>query len=58
VRVRVCDDAKQIVFGTLDNAPVNDASGKLRVGTETGDQLFADSGAPQNLGILTLLYFS
>jgi hypothetical protein len=24
--VRICDDAKQIVFGTLDNAPVNDAA--------------------------------
>jgi hypothetical protein len=34
VRVRGCDDAKEIVFGTLDNAPVSDASGKLKVGTE------------------------
>jgi hypothetical protein len=34
VRVRICDDAKQIVLGTLDNAPVNDASGKLKLGTE------------------------
>jgi hypothetical protein len=34
VRVHSCDDAKQVVFGTLDNAPVNDASGKLKLGTE------------------------
>lgn len=34
VRVQSCDDAKQLVFGTLDNAPINDASGKLKLGTE------------------------
>jgi hypothetical protein len=34
VRVTVCDDAKQLVFGTLDNAPVSDTSGKLKLGTE------------------------
>jgi hypothetical protein len=34
VLVRSCDDAKQVVFGTLDNAPVNDASGRLKLGTE------------------------
>jgi hypothetical protein len=34
VRVRTCDDSKQLVFGTLDNAPVDDASGKLKLGTE------------------------
>ena len=34
VLVRGCDDAKQLVFGTLDNAPINDASGKLKLGTE------------------------
>jgi hypothetical protein len=34
VRVHSCDDAKQIVFGTLDNAPVNEASGRLKLGTE------------------------
>jgi hypothetical protein len=34
VRVHSCDDAKQLVFGTLDNAPVNDASGRLKLGTE------------------------
>jgi len=34
VRVNHCDDAQQIVFGTLDNTPVNDASGKLKLGTE------------------------
>jgi len=34
VRVTGCDDAKRLVFGTLDNAPVNDATGKLKLGTE------------------------
>jgi hypothetical protein len=34
VRVHSCDDVKQTVFGTLDNAPVNDVSGKLKLGTE------------------------
>jgi hypothetical protein len=34
VRVTGCDDAKQLVFGTLDNAPVSDSSGKLKLGTE------------------------
>ena len=34
VRIRRCDEAKQIVFGTLDNEPVNDATGKLKLGTE------------------------
>jgi hypothetical protein len=34
VRVNRCDDATQIVFGTLDNEPVNDSSGKLRLGSE------------------------
>lgn len=34
VRVTSCDDSKRLVFGTLDNAPVNDATGKLKLGTE------------------------
>ncbi len=34
VRVDHCDDARQIVFGTLDDAPINDQSGKLKLGTE------------------------
>jgi hypothetical protein len=34
VRVTACDDVKQLVFGTLDNAPVSDSSGKLKLGTE------------------------
>ena len=33
-RVDRCDDARQIVFGTLDNVPINDESGKLKLGTE------------------------
>ena len=33
VRVTSCDDAKRLVFGKLDNAPVNDATGKLKLGT-------------------------
>jgi len=34
VRVHRCDDTKQIVFGALDNTPLNDYSGKLNLGTE------------------------
>ena len=34
VRVHRCDDAQKLVFGTLDNSPVNDASGKLTLGKE------------------------
>src|SRR5690348_11566180 len=34
VRIRRCDDEKQIVFGTLDNAPINDPTGELKLGTE------------------------
>jgi hypothetical protein len=34
VRITSCDDSKRLVFGTLDNAPVNDATGKLKLGTE------------------------
>jgi hypothetical protein len=34
VRVHRCDDTQKIVFGSLDNAPVNDTSGKLKLGTE------------------------
>jgi hypothetical protein len=34
VRVTSCDDSKRIVFGTLDNTPVNDDTGKLKLGTE------------------------
>jgi hypothetical protein len=34
VRVQSSDGANQIVFGTLDNAPVNDERGKLKLGTE------------------------
>jgi hypothetical protein len=34
VRVTARNDAKRLVFGTLDNAPVNDATGKLNLGKE------------------------
>ena len=34
VRVQRCDNARQIVFGTLDSVPINDSSGKLKLGTE------------------------
>lgn len=33
VRVHHCDDAKRVVFGTLDNAPVNDYEGKIELGS-------------------------
>lgn len=32
--VRRCDEVKQLVFGTLDDVPLNDYGGKLKVGTE------------------------
>jgi hypothetical protein len=32
--VHRCDDTRQIVFGTLDSVPLNDQSGKLKLGTE------------------------
>jgi hypothetical protein len=34
VQVHRCDDAKRLVFGTLDNEPVNDYDGKVELGTE------------------------
>ncbi len=34
VRVQRCDAAQQLVFGTLDNTPVDDSTGKLKLGTE------------------------
>ena len=34
MRVTACDDAQKLVFGTLENSPVNDATGKLKLGTE------------------------
>ena len=34
VRVHHCDDTKKLIYGTLDNEPVNDYDGKLNVGSE------------------------
>jgi len=34
VRVHHCDDEKKLVFGTLDNEPVNDYDGKVELGSE------------------------
>jgi hypothetical protein len=34
VRVRHCDDSKKLVFGTLDNEPVNDYGDKIELGSE------------------------
>jgi len=34
VRVHHRDDDKQLVFGTLDNEPVNDYDGKIELGSE------------------------
>jgi hypothetical protein len=45
-----CDDAKRLVFGTLDNEPVTDATGKLKLGTELAisfDQIKKD----QTIGV-------
>ena len=34
VRLRSCDEEKQLVYGTLDSVPLNDYGDKLRLGTE------------------------
>ena len=34
VGVTSCDDTKRLVFGRLDNAPVNDYAGTLKLGTQ------------------------
>jgi len=34
VRVSRCDEEKQLVFGALDNEPVNDYAGRVKLGTE------------------------
>lgn len=34
VRVSRCDDQKQLVFGTLDNQPLNDYEGHVGLGSE------------------------
>ncbi len=33
VRVHHCDETQKIVFGTLDNEPVNDYGGKVELGS-------------------------
>ena len=38
VRVESCDDERQIVFGNLDNEPVNDYEGKLKLGSRLAIQ--------------------
>jgi hypothetical protein len=34
VRVEVCDDKKKLVYGLLDNEPLNDFDGKLELGSQ------------------------
>jgi hypothetical protein len=34
VRVERCDDERQLVFGALDNEPLNDYGRKLKLGSE------------------------
>lgn len=34
VRVEVCDDKKKLVIGRLDNEPLNDYEGKVRLGSQ------------------------
>lgn len=34
LRVERCDDEKRLVFGRLDNAPLNDYAGKVKLGSE------------------------
>jgi hypothetical protein len=34
LRVERCDDERQLVFGRLDNEPLNDHEGKIELGSE------------------------
>jgi hypothetical protein len=34
VRVEICDDTRKVVMGKLDNEPLNDYSGKVKLGSE------------------------
>lgn len=34
VRVERCDDGERVVFGRLENEPLNDYAGKLKLGSE------------------------
>ena len=34
VRVEVCDDKRKLVYGRLDNEPLNDFGGKLELGSQ------------------------
>lgn len=34
VSVERCDDKKRMVFGSLDNAPMNDYAGKVKLGSQ------------------------
>lgn len=34
VRVERCDEKERMVFGTLDNAPLNDYAGTVKLGSE------------------------
>lgn len=34
VRVEVCDDKRKLVYGRLDNEPLNDFDGKVELGSE------------------------
>jgi hypothetical protein len=47
VRDHHCDDEKKLVFGTLDNEPVNDYDGSV----ELGSQLAVDSRAQEADGV-------
>ena len=47
VRVHHCDDAKKLVYGTLDNEPVNDYDGKIQCRLGTRCRLLPDSGTQE-----------
>lgn len=34
VRVEVCDDKRKLVYGRLDNEPLNDFDGKIELGSQ------------------------
>jgi hypothetical protein len=34
VRIEVCDDKRKLVYGRLDNEPLNDFKGKIELGSQ------------------------
>ncbi|HXN22419.1 MAG TPA: hypothetical protein VOA41_06725 [Candidatus Dormibacteraeota bacterium] len=52
VRVHRCNDALQVVFGTID-APASDASGKLKLGAELAVRFLQIRDHKKQMGLNT-----